>query len=58
MKQYRLETTTENGNVIVSKRTMTKEEMKKAIATYHYTKETGQTRNCRRKDSQDKIQND
>ncbi len=34
MKQYRLETTTENGNVIVSNWTMTKEEMKKAIARY------------------------
>lgn len=34
MKQYRLETTTENGNVIVSNWTMTKEEMKKTIARY------------------------
>lgn len=34
MKQYRLEMTTENGNVIVSDWTMTKEEMKKIIARY------------------------
>jgi len=34
MKQYRLEMTTENGNVIVSEWTMTKEEMKKIIARY------------------------
>ncbi len=34
MKQYRLEMTTENGNVIVSDWTMTKEEMKRVIARY------------------------
>lgn len=34
MKQYRLEMTTENGNVFVSEWTMTKEEMKKTIARY------------------------